>query len=205
MRYTVRVILFLIVVMGTLPVWAADPMEDLKGPINEVIRILKDPKYQDKSQSEAQRVEILAVINGLFDFAEISKRTIGRQWGSFTKAQQQEFEKTFADFLGYTYFQKIRDAYQGENVNFLSQDNNGKGKAIVKTSIPREQGSEIPLDYRMYNGKTGWQVYDVIIEGVSLVKNYRTQFSQILRKESPDQLISRLKEKIAEQKQGASS
>lgn len=204
MRNTVRTVLFLIVLMCALPVWAADPMEDLKGPINEVIRILKDPKYQDKAQSEAQRVEIMAVINGLFDFSEISKRTVGRRWRAFTKAQQQEFQATFADFLGYTYFQKIRDSYQGESVVFLSQAGNGKGKAIVKTSIPREQG-EIPLDYRMHNSKTGWQVYDVIIEGVSLVKNYRTQFNQILSKETPDQLIARLKQKITEQKQEASS
>ncbi|RJP83127.1 MAG: ABC transporter substrate-binding protein [Desulfobacteraceae bacterium] len=190
--------------IGALPVWAAAPMEELKGPIDQVVRILQDPKYQDKSQSEAQRTELMAVINGIFDFQEISKRTIGRRWKSFDQKQQREFQETFADFLGYTYYQKVRDAYQGEKVVFLSQEVLENGNAVVKTNIPRKQG-QIPLDYRMINKKEGWRIYDVIIEGVSLVKNYRTQFNTILGKETPDQLISRLKQKIQEQKQGSSS
>ncbi|MFH2066943.1 MAG: ABC transporter substrate-binding protein [Pseudomonadota bacterium] len=190
--------------IGALPVWAAEPMEKLKGPIDQVVRILQDPKYQDKSQSEAQRTELMAVINGIFDFQEISKRTIGRRWKSFDQKQQREFQETFADFLGYTYYQKVRDAYQGEKVVFLSQEILENGNAVVKTNIPRKQG-QIPLDYRMINKKEGWRIYDVIIEGVSLVKNYRTQFNTILGKETPDQLISRLKQKIQEQQQGSSS
>lgn len=200
MRHTVQMTVFLVVFMYVLPVWAAEPMEDLKGPIEHVVRILQDPKYKDKSQGEAQRVEIMAVIKKIFNFHEISKRTIGRKWKKFTKSQQQEFQETFADFLGYTYYQKVRDAYQGEKVVFLSQEKGKNGKAVVKTNIPRKNG-EIPLDYRMINGKDGWRIYDVIIEGVSLVKNYRTQFKKILGKETPDQLITRLKKKILEQRQ----
>jgi phospholipid transport system substrate-binding protein len=107
--------------------------------------------------------------------------------------------------LGYTYYQKVRDAYQGEKVVFLSQEKVKNGKAVVKTNIPR-QNDAIPLDYKMVNSKSGWRIYDVVIEGVSLVNNYRTQFSKILNKETPDQLIARLKKKISEQKkQDASS
>lgn len=200
MRHTVRMIIFFVFFMYVLPAWAAEPMEDLKGPIDQVTRILQDPKYKDKTQSEAQRLDILAVIKGIFNFREISKRTIGRKWKKFTKDQQREFQETFADFLGHTYYQKVKDAYQGEKVVFLSQVKLKKGKAVVKTNIPRQNG-EIPLDYRMINGKDGWRIYDVIIEGVSLVKNYRTQFKKILSKETPDQLIARLKKKILEQRQ----
>ena len=204
MKYNIRMAVFCIFLIGALPVWAAEPMAELKGPIDQVISILQDPKYQDKSQAEVQRVELMAVIKGIFDFQEISKRTIGRRWKSFSQKQQQEFEATFADFLGHTYYQKVRDSYQGEKVVFLSQEVLPNGNAVVKTNIPRKQG-EIPLDYRMINSKGGWRIYDVIIEGVSLVKNYRTQFNKILIKETPDQLITRLKQKIQEQQQGSSS
>jgi phospholipid transport system substrate-binding protein len=204
MKYNAWAVLWALFLLCAMPVWAAEPMEELKGPIDQVVRILQDPKYQDKTQSEVQRTELMAVINGIFDFQEISKRTIGRSWKTFDQKQQQEFQKTFADFLGYTYYQKVRDAYQGEKVVFLSQEVLENGNAVVKTNIPRKQG-EIPLDYRMINGKEGWRIYDVIIEGVSLVKNYRTQFNTILGKETPDQLIDRLKQKIQEQQQGSSS
>lgn len=205
MKYMARYIFLLVFFIYVSPLWAAEPMEDLKGPVEQVIQILQDPKYKDKAQSDVQRIEIMAVIREIFDFQEISKRTISRQWKKFTKEQQQEFQDTFADFLGHTYYQKVRDAYQGEKVVFLSQEHLENGKAVVKTNIPRQNGA-IPLDYKMVNGKSGWRIYDVIIEGVSLVNNYRTQFSKILNKETPDQLIARLKKKISEQKkQDASS
>jgi len=205
MKYTIRLIFFLVFFIFVSPLWAAEPMEDLRGPVEQVVQILQDPKYKDKTQSEVQRIEIMAVIRGIFDFQEISKRTISRQWKKFTKEQQQEFQDTFADFLGHTYYQKVRDAYQGEKVVFLSQELLENGKAVVKTNIPRQNGA-IPLDYKMVSGKNGWRIYDVVIEGVSLVNNYRTQFSKILGKETPDQLIARLKKKISEQKkQDASS
>ncbi|MBA4366145.1 MAG: toluene tolerance protein [Desulfobacterium sp.] len=199
MKYAARLILILGCFIYVSPLFAAEPMEDLRGPVEKVIQILQDPKYKDKTQGEAQRIEIMAVIREIFNFQEISKRTISRQWKKFTKEQQQEFQDTFADFLGHTYYQKVRDAYQGEKVVFLSQEHLENGKAVVKTNIPR-QNDAIPLDYKMLNGKNGWRIYDVVIEGVSLVNNYRTQFSKILGKETPDQLIARLKKKISEQK-----
>ncbi len=205
MKRATWLIFFLVFFIHVSPLFAAEPMEDLRGPVEQVVQILQDPKYKDKTQSEVQRIEIMAVIRKIFDFEEISKRTIARQWKKFTKEQQQEFQDTFADFLGYTYYQKVRDAYQGEKVVFLSQEQLKNGKAVVKTNIPR-QNDAIPLDYKMVNSKSGWRIYDVVIEGVSLVNNYRTQFSKILNKETPEQLIARLKKKISEQKkQDASS
>lgn len=200
MRYSILATAVLLILGGSFSAEAAEPMDDLKGPIEQVIGILKDPKYNDSSMKEQQRLEIMAVIKKIFSFNEISKRALGRDWNKFNIQQRQVFEETFADFLGYTYFKKVRDSYQGENVVFLSQEKIGDSKAVVKTKIPRKN-NEIPLDYRMFSKKGEWYIYDVIIEGVSLVTNYRTQFGKILGKESPDGLIERLRKKIVEQRE----
>jgi len=200
MRYSVLITIIFLIIGSSLSAKAAEPMDDLRGPIEKVIRILKDPKYNDPLMKDQQRLEIMPVVKNIFNFNEISKRALGRNWRKFNLQQRQIFEETFADFLGYTYFKKVRDSYQGENVIYLSQEKISDVKALVKTKIPRKN-IEIPLDYRMVRKKGKWHVYDVIIEGVSLVKNYRTQFKKILRKESPDQLIDRLRKKIGEQRE----
>lgn len=200
MRYSVLVTAILLILGSSLSAKAAEPMDDLKGPIEQVISILKDPKYNDSVMKDQQRLEILSVIKKVFNFNEISKRALGLNWSKFSIQQRQVFEGAFADFLGYTYFKKVRDSYQGENVIFLSQEKISDDKALVKTKIPRKN-SEIPLDYKMIRITDKWYIYDVIIEGVSLVQNYRTQFNQILGKESPDQLIDRLRKKIVEQRE----
>ena len=136
----------------------------------------------------------------VFDFDEISRRTIANYWKNFSEAEQQEFSDIFAEFLGSSYYGKIRDSYADQNIIYDSQDLESKNKALVKTRMPRAAG-DIPIYYRMLLKDGKWKVYDVIIEKISLVKNYRTQFRSILRKESPKQLIERLKTKIAEQQQ----
>lgn len=182
--------------------WGAsqiEPMAALKEPVDEVIALLKDPQYQGADKEVLQREKIMTVVDRIFDFTEVSKRTLGRNWRNFSPQQRKNFSEVFGDFLGFTYYKKVKDAYQGETVVYLSQEMNGPDKATVKTKIPRPAG-DIPLDYRMAKRKENWRVYDVIIEGISLVKNYRTQFNEILNKETPDQLIAKLKEKSAQQK-----
>lgn len=200
MRYPVLITAIFLILGSFFSAEAGEPMEDLRGPIEQVIRTLQDPKYNDPAMKDQQRLEIMSLITSVFNFNEISKRALGLYWRKFSVQERQVFEEAFADFLGYTYFKKVRDSYQGENVLFLSQEKLSDNKALVKTKIPRKN-SEIPLDYRMVRMKNKWYVYDVIIEGVSLVKNYRTQFNQILGKESPEQLIDRLRKKIVEQRE----
>lgn len=199
MKWLLSIVLIMILWGSPLAAEKTQPQEILKQSVDQVISLLQNPEYQDASKWNTQRDRIMAVINNIFDFVEVSKRTLGRNWKRFTPEERKTFAEHFADFLGYTYFKKVRDAYQGETVVYLFQEISPDGeKAYVKTRIPRQAG-DIPIDYRMIGRKGTWRVYDVVIEGVSLVKNYRTQFNQILRKESPKQLIAKLQEKIAEQ------
>lgn len=200
MKCLKRILLFWILAgfVSTPGVFAAAPMAALEKPVNEVISLLKDPAYKAPEKAEAQREKIINVVNGIFDFVEVSKRALGRGWRDFSPDQRRTFAQVFARFLAHTYYQKVRDAYDGETVVFLSQDVVNGNRAIVETKIPRK-GGDIPISYRLFKKKSDWRVYDVIIEGVSLVRNYRTQFSEILSKQSPDELIATLKEKTAQQ------
>lgn len=191
---SVMAILLLLTVRTGLSA-AASPMESLRIPIESVLSLLKDPKYKDPVQRQQQRDKIFAITRKLFDYTEMSRRTLARNWKSFSPGEQQQFVEVFADHLSNSYMDKIQGEYKGESVVFLNQEMIADGKALVTTKIQR-QTSDISVDYSMLLVDNLWRVYDVNIEGVSLIKNYRTQFDQILSKESPAQLIERLQKKV---------
>jgi len=176
-----------------------EPMATIKAPVDTVISILNDPKYKDVGAKSAQRDEIWKVVKPMFDFEEIAKRAVARNWSDFKDAEKKAFTDVFAQFLGNTYIDKIQGEYHNEQIVYLEQDFYSDIYAEVKTQIVRETLAT-PVNYRMLKGKDGkWRVYDIIVEGVSLVKNYRTQFTSILSKEKPAQLIQRLNDKLVEQ------
>ncbi len=175
------------------------PMDALKGPIDEGISLLRDPKYKNPALKNAQRDKIWEIAGKAFDFTELSARALAANWKSFSPEQRKIFSKVFSEILGNTYYDKVRGEFRDEKVVYISQEMVSDTKAIVKTKIIREK-SEIPVDYSMRLKDNNWKVYDVQVEGISLVQNYRSQFNEILSKESPDELIRRLEKKLAEQK-----
>lgn len=172
----------------------AEPVDQVKIPIEKGIAILKNPEYTGDDKKEIQREKIWEVVREVFDFKLISIRALAREWKDFNPKQQDEFVTQFTDLLRNTYIDKLQGEFHNEEVLFIGQDMISEDKALVKSKILREK-VEIPMDYSMHFHDSRWWVYDVNIEGVSLVKNYRTQFKSILAKESPEQLIQRLKEK----------
>jgi phospholipid transport system substrate-binding protein len=179
--------------------WAAGPLETLKAPLEESLSILRDPQYQAADRKAEQREKIWVLIDATFDFEEISKRALGRNWRLLDEAQQREFVDLFTKLLGNTYLDQVQEAYKDEEVVFDGEEiHDTKPLARVKARILSSKG-DIPVDYSLLGGDGAWRVYDIKVEGVSLVKNYRTQFDEILLKESPDELIERLREKVAEQ------
>jgi phospholipid transport system substrate-binding protein len=175
------------------------PLESLKGPIDRVIEILNDPLYKDPAKKTEQRRKIWATVQEIFDFDEISKRAVARDWRRFTPEQKKEFSAIFSEFLGNTYVDKIQGEYHNEKIVYVGEEVVKKNRALARTKIMRE-ALEIPVDYKMKFASDKWVVYDVSVEGISLIKNYRSQFKKILSKETPDQLIDRLKKKLKEQK-----
>lgn len=195
---TVAICTGLMMTISAMSAQAPPPTETLKQPIDAVIQILRDPAYQAPDQKSAQRTKIWTTIKALFDFDEVSKRTVGAKWATFTDEEKKRFTTVFSEFLGNTYVDKMQGEFHNEKVIFLSEMVK-EPLALVRTKLTRET-LEIPIDYRMKWANGRWLIYDILVEeGVSLVKNYRVQFQTILQKETPTQLIERLEKKLADQ------
>lgn len=184
------------------PVAQADPAADarnaLKGTIDQVLNLIKDPAFSNQATREGQIEKIDDTIRQIFDFSEFSSRTVGRNWKDFTDTQKNEFIDAFAQLLRATYIDKI-EGYNGEEVKYLGETVGTKGdKVEVNTSISlKTQDAPIKVSYRMLE-KGRWVVYDVVIEGVSLVQNYRTQFNELLQKNDANALIAKVKSRAQE-------
>lgn len=188
----------LVVCMALLwaaPCLALGPMDSLRKPLEDITALLKNSQTLTADEKVTQREKIFAITRVTFDFVEMSKRSLARNWRNFTPQQRKDFSDVFADHLNNTYMDKIQAEYQDETVEFLSEEMVSGDKAMVRTIIKRRTVN-VPVDYSVLLSDKAWRVYDVNIEGVSLIKNYRTQFDEILAKETPDQLIDRLRKKI---------
>lgn len=202
MKLTLTGILAVVVMAAAAGAQEVDgPMEALRAPVNTVLQILQDPQYDPPEQRQLQRDRIWDVTRGIFDFTEMAKRALAVNWRAFTPPQRKEFTELFSELTAHSYLEQIKGTYTGLAVEFLGEEILSEDKAMVKTKVRREQ-VETPVDYRMLQQGGRWLVYDVNIEGVSLVQNYRTQFREILAKETPEQLIQKLKDKLQEQKEG---
>jgi len=184
-------------------VLAAEPADVLKAPMDEALALLRDPQYKvdDPEKKAVQREKFWSLVAPVFDFDELSKRTLARNWKKLNDAQQAEFSQVFSELLGNIYVDRIQGGYSDETIEFSDQIlHDSRPLAVVKTFIVSAR-NRIPVDYSLIQKEDSWRVYDVKVEGVSLVKNYRSQFKEILSKESPAELIERLKQKVAEQKE----
>lgn len=183
----------------TLPigitVWAsALPTDQLRGSIDEVLRVLEDPEMSSTLRVPERRAALRKIAGEIFDFTEITKRALGPHWQARTPAERAEVIRLFSDVLERSYIAKI-ELYNGERIAFTGETVEG-GRAIVRTRILTRQGSEIPVEYRMLRRGERWLAYDLTIEGVSLVANYRGQFNKILQHGSYAELIKRLQEAV---------
>ncbi len=178
---------------------AADPVMDaVKVPLGKAMSILNDPQFKDGQNAVKQKDLLWVCIEEVFNFVEVGKRALGKNWKKFSPAERKDFCDVFSKLLGDAYLSRIQTGYEGDTIDFLKATVNPKKphKAKVKTII-RRPGTEIPVDYSLLNKKDKWEVYDVKIEGISLVKNYRSQFDEILMNKKPAELIQELKDKKA--------
>jgi phospholipid transport system substrate-binding protein len=172
--------------------YAATPMETVETGVNKVLKTLSDPAFKTKSKEE-KITTISTEIESVFDFEELSRRTLGREWKKFSAEQQTEFVKLFKELLQGVYADRLL-AYSDQKVIYDKEIMSKKDRAEVQTYLQTSDGTKIPLFYRLTNSGS-WKVYDMVIEGVSMVKNYRTQFKEILSNGSPDKLFEILREK----------
>lgn len=173
---------------------AGPPTDQLKQRVDEVIRVLDDPSL--KAQPAQRHAAIRKIAENIFDYPNTARRALGTHWNARTPEERKEFVALFADLLDRAYLSKI-DLYQGEKVRYTNEAVEGD-EVTVKTTLLTPRGTSIPVDYRMHLVDGRWLVYDVIIEGVSLVSSYRQQFNKIIVTESYPSLLQKMRSKQAE-------
>jgi phospholipid transport system substrate-binding protein len=171
----------------------AGPATDaVKGTIDQVLRVLQDKEMKKPDRVDERRQIIEKTIGDRFSWEEMAKRTLGTQWAKLTDKQRQEFVDLFRTLLTNTYIDRIEN-YAGEQVQYLNERLQD-GFAEVRTKIASGK-AEYPMDYRLLNKSGEWRVYDIVLDGVSLVANYRGQFNKILHSSGYDDLVQKLRTK----------
>jgi len=186
-------VLLPLVLAGPQRALAGAPTDQLRAQIDRAVKILDDPELKKDGRQKDRRAAVRQVANDIFDFSETAKRSLARHWAPRTPAERDEFVALFTDLLERSYIGKI-ETYGGEQIHFVGETVEGEG-AVVRTKLVTKQGTEIPIDYRMLKRGDKWLVYDVVIEGVSLISNYRTQFNKIITTSSFQDLMKKMKTK----------
>ena len=174
--------------------YAETPTEAIQSTITKAIAILEDPEWKKPEKLKARRQKLETLIGERFNYEEMAKRSLGeKQWETLAVPEQKDFVALFTGLLASSYADKI-EGYSGQQIEYLKERKKGK-YAEVQTKI-RSGKTEIPLDYRMRDDSSNWEVYDVVVDGVSLVRNYRGQFSKVIQQSSYQDLVKKLREKI---------
>lgn len=179
--------------------WGAAPAlaggaatEAMKGTINEVIRILSDPEMKKPERAKERRKLLEKVVGDRFNYEEMSKRSLAAHWQKINDKQRAEFVDLFRQLLTNSYADKV-EGYAGEQIHYINERLEGDYAEVRTKAISGK--AEIPLDYRLLKRDGDWRVYDVVVDGVSLVSNYRGQFAKIIRTSGYDDLVKQLREK----------
>ncbi len=190
-----RIVLWnLILLLLAFPAYAGPPSDAVMSSVNKGLEVLRDPKLKAESAKEIKKEKLRLIYNELFDDVELSKRTLSRNWNSLNVEQRKEFVVLFRQVLEKAYIDRIL-AYTDEKIVFDREVMVSGTQAEVQTKVVTAS-KEIPIVYRVILKDNAWKVYDVVIETVSLVLNYRTQFNDILAKNTPAQLIEILRKKV---------
>jgi phospholipid transport system substrate-binding protein len=188
---------FLLLAAAAAPAAADAPVQELKTRVDRAVQILNDPNLKGPSHVAERRVQIRKIADEIFAFPEMATRALGVHAKDLPPAEHERFVQLFSDLLDRGYFEKI-DSYNGEKVTYLDTQVEGD-LAAVPTRMVTDKGKEILVAYRMMKAGGRWMVYDVIIEGVSLVQNYRAQFDRVIRTASVAELMKRLESQVAGQ------
>ncbi|MEO5865384.1 MAG: ABC transporter substrate-binding protein [Nitrospiraceae bacterium] len=174
------------------PAAAGGATEAMKSTIDEALKIIQDKALKQPGRTEERRRRLEQVVGDRFDYQEMSRRALGAPWNTLSDKDKEEFVALFKTLLTNSYADKI-ESYSGEGVQYINERTE-KNYAEVRTKVLTGK-VEIPLDYRLLNKGTNWRVYDVVVDGVSLVNNYRGQFSKILRSSTYADLVDQLRKK----------
>ena len=176
-----------------LPAWAGSPTDQVKMSVDRIIAILQDPALKSEARAKERRAAVRGAVTTIFDFQETTKRALGRHWQRLSEADRAEFVPLFTDLLERSYISRI-EQYSGEKISYVRESVDPGGElATVKTTFTPAKGPDVPIEYHLLRRGDRWLIYDVFIEGVSLVANYRSQFDTIIQTASYQELVRRMR------------
>ena len=175
---------------------AGEPLDLVRTAVDKAVQILKDPKLQSQDKKRERIERLREALNPIFDYEEMAKRALGTHWRRRTPAEQEEFVKLFRDFLERIYSDKV-DLYGGEKVRF-GRELIDKDFAQVESTIIKPKGEELAVIYKLRQLNGQWKVYDAVVENISIVNNYRSQFDRIISSSSYEELVKRLQQKAGQ-------
>jgi len=185
--------LFLMLLLS-IPAYAGAPLSAVENTVNRVLDVLRDPKLKGPAAKPAKTEKLRVIYKDMFDEIEFSRRTLTRNWNKFTPEQRREFVDLFEQVLEKTYLDRILE-YSNEKIVFYKETMIAEDKAEIQSKVITSS-KEVPIYYRVILKSGKWKVYDVVVENVSLVQNYRTQFNEILAGSTPEQLLETLRKKV---------
>jgi len=194
MYNTIRYGLVLVILVLPVGVLAATPLNTVESNVTRLLAVLGDPALEGEAGKQKKREVIREISDALFDFYALSRRTLGRNWKKFTPGQRQEFISLYRKLLEKIYMDRLLQ-YQDEKVKFVKEVSLSDTRAEVHSAIVAASG-DIPIHYKMYRKDGVWKTYDLIVENVSLVGNYRTQFNSMLTKDPPEKVLDVIREKV---------
>jgi len=172
---------------------AGAPTEQIRASVDKVLAILRNPQLKSPAKAKERRDQLRQVISARFDFAEMARRSLGSQWRRLGPKEQEEFVRIFTDLLERAYIDRI-ESYSNEKFVY-SRENVDKNFAELESRIVTQKGEEFSIHYKAYLVNDEWKVYDVVVENISLINNYRSQFSRVITNSSYEELVRRMKEK----------
>lgn len=188
---------FLLLILGmAVPVLAGEPTDQVKQTTDKILSVVSDPTLKASSKAEERRRRIRSAVDERFDWEEMARRSLARHWAQRTDEEKKEFTRLFGGLLEQTYMDKV-EGYSGEKVQYAGETMDGD-YVVVKVKIITQKNVDIPVEYRLKKKGSNWLVYDLSIEGVSLINNYRTQFNSIISGSSYEELVKRLKAKATQ-------
>jgi phospholipid transport system substrate-binding protein len=175
---------------------ADSALDTIKSRINQVLVVLRDPALKSDSSREVKKKRLRQIFENAFDYAELSRNTLSRNWDKLKPEQQKEFMQLYRTLLENVYLDLIL-SYKDQEVTFGKERALGEGKVEVDTKVI-SGSTEIPINFRLISQSADWRIYDFVIENISVVSNYRSQFGRILTKQSPEEMLASLRKQVGQ-------
>ena len=195
-RIAIGIFIFMVSLSVFRLVQAAEPLQLVRTSVDKAVQILRDPNLQSQDKKSERIDRLREALHSIFDYEEMAKRALGTHWRRRTPAEQKEFVKVFRDFLERIYSDKI-DFYGGEEVRF-GREFIDKGFAEVESTLIKSKGEELAVVYKLRQRDGQWKVYDAVVENISIINNYRSQFDRVISRSSYEELVKRLQEKASQ-------